>query len=511
MCLPGPRHRRPAGFRVEALADPRGDNHVLRASAETLNGQSRAIRPVNRGSAQLVVVTDRPPRISDRGALAPGAGLPDDPALVALRAVASRGRGVWVCRTGEVEATLPVRRRLVEPAESVARSHDEGHAATMWPVYHDLGPGRYDPGWRLAFRAVNTAFAEAAAVEAAPGATVWVYGHTLQLVPAILRRYRPDLRIGFFLPTHFPAGDTLRAMPIHREVVRGMLGADLVGFQTALAAENFLRRTQEMTDRPPSVGVFPTSAQTPAITALVGSTAVSAAAAELRDRLGSPRTVILAVNPPERSQGIAERLHAFGAAFDDGRLDPQDTVVIQIVLGRPTDPELADDIARAAARVNGTHAAIGRPVVHYIVDTPSLAERVAYYRTADVLLATPLREGATTASLEFAAAARDDAAIVLSEFSGTAAALPDAFLVNPHDPDGVLAGLTAALHAGERGSERMARMRAYVTGYHTYSWAEAFLRTLRATPKVQPEPSIAPRPVPTPHVVRTTHRVRLGR
>jgi trehalose 6-phosphate synthase len=297
--------------------------------------------------------------------------------------------------------------------------------------------------------------------------------------------------------------------------MRGLLAADLLGFQTAVAAENFLRRTQDMTHRPPSVGVFPTSVQTSAIAALVGTAAVDAAAGELRHRLGDPHTVILCVNPPERSQGIAERLLALGDAFADGRLDPRQTVVIQIVLGRPTDPDVADDIARAAGRVNGEHATIGRPAVHYIVDTPGLAERVAYYRTADVLLATPLREGSTTAALEFVAAARDDAALVLSDLSGTATVLPDAYLVNPHDRDGVQAGLTAALNAVP-GSGRMTRMRAYVTDYDTYTWADAFLRTLQSIPDnagaggADPTPPTAP-VAPGPHVVRRTHRVRLGR
>jgi trehalose 6-phosphate synthase len=473
-----------------------------------LNGPTRASRPGARGTAQLVVVTDRPPWNPRTGELAPGAGLPDDPASVALHTVAARGRGVWVCRTGEAEPAVPLRRRLVDPP--AAALHDAGHAATTWPVYHDLGPGQYDPAWRLAYRAVNTAYAEAAAIEAAPGATVWVYGHTLQLVPAILRRRRPDLRIGMFLPTHFPAGDALRAMPMHREVMRGLLGADLVGFQTAIAAENFLRRTQDLTEHPPSVGVFPAAAASPAIASLAYSPAITAAARALRARLGDPRTVILSVNPPDPAQGVAQRLLALGQAFADGRLDPATTVVIQIVTGKSGDPSISDGIARAAARVNGQHATVGRPVVHYIVDTPNLAERVAYYRTADVLLATPLREGATIAALEFAAAAHEDAAVVLSEFSGTASLLADAYLVNPHDADRVQAGLTAALAAGGQREVRMSRMRSSVTDYHTYAWAESFLRTLRATPRPVADPLPGPRPAPAPHVVRPSRWVRIG-
>jgi trehalose 6-phosphate synthase len=258
--------------------------------------------------------------------------VPDDPALAALHAVAARARGVWVCRSGEVEAGPPLRRRLVDPPAGAA--HDAGHAETTWPLYHEVGTGRYDPAWRLAYRAVNTAFADAVALEAAPGATVWIYGHTLQLVPAVLRRHRPDLRIGFYLPTHFPAGETLRAMPMHREVLRGLLGADLVGFQTALAAENFLRRCQEVTEAPPGVGVFPTSVLSPAIRALAANPTVDTAARELRARLGDPRTVILCINGPEPSQGVRQRLRALGEAFGQGRLDPTGTVVVQLVLGR---------------------------------------------------------------------------------------------------------------------------------------------------------------------------------
>jgi trehalose 6-phosphate synthase len=497
-----PPWRRDSLYRQEGLAYPDARRRdVLRASREPLIGQQQAGAAAP-GSASVVVVSDRPPWNPRTGAVAPGAGLPDDPAVEALNGVAAHGRGVWVCRSGEVEPTVPVRRRLVDPP--AVAIHDAGHEATTWPLYHDLGPGRYDPAWRLAFRATNAAYAEAAALEAAPGATVWVHGHTLQLVPRILRRSRPDLRIGMYLPTHFP-DDTLRGLPMYREVLQGLLAADLVGFQTASAAENFLRRTHELTDTPPSVGVFPTAAQTPAIAALVATPAVTTAAAELRVRLGDPRTVLLCVNPPEQSQGVPQRLLALGSAMRDGRLDASNTVVVQILLGRPTDASLFDAIGRAASRVNGEHSRVGRPAVHYIVDTPSLAERVAYYRSADVLLATPSREGSTTAALEFVAAARDEAALVLSELSGTASVLPDAFLANPHDADGVQAGLTAALASPTVRRERMDRMRSYVTGYHISTWTESFLRTLRAMP-VRPAPAV--HAVAAPHVVRQTHPVQ---
>ena len=169
----------------------------------------------------------------------------------------------------------------------------------------------------------------------------------------------------------------------------------------------------------------------------------------------------------------------------NGQLDPAETVAIQIVLGEndAIDQVSADGVARAAARVNGQHASVGRPCVHYLVDTPGLAESVALYLAADVMLATPLREGSSPCALEFVGAAREDAALVLSEFSGTATVLPTAYVVNPHDDEAVKAGLLASLTAppAER-TERMRSIRDYVGSYANFAWARGFLTALRSVP-----------------------------
>jgi trehalose 6-phosphate synthase len=118
----------------------------------------------------------------------------------------------------------------------------EGHSnATIWPLYHDaVEPPVFHRHWREAYRAVNQRFAAAADRVAAPGATVWVHDYQLQLVPAMLRARRPDLRIGFFLHIPFPPIELFMQLPGREEVIRGLLGADLVGFQTPLGAQNFL-------------------------------------------------------------------------------------------------------------------------------------------------------------------------------------------------------------------------------------------------------------------------------
>ena len=469
----------------------------------------RQVSTPRAGDAPLVVLSDLLP-----GGVADAAGsntgdLVDDPTTIALLGTVSRARGAWVGRGGAAKREPSMfRRRPLNLDRDDVPDYDLGHSrSTIWPLYHDLAAPRYDQRWRTAYRSVNTAFAAAAAQEAAPGATVWVQGYKLQLVPAILRRLRPDLRIGLHLQTPFPAAEVFQYLPMHQEILRGLLGADLLGFQTAGAAENFLRLTQDVTCAPPSVSVFPTAADTGAIRALAARPDLAARASALRAKIGNPRVVLVSINSSDDTQGTERRLLGLADMFRDGHLDPTETVAIQIVLGenQALNQTNADAVARAAARVNGQHASVGRPCVHYLVATPDLAERVALYLAADVLLATPLREGSSTCALEFVACAREDAALVLSEFSGTADVLPTAYVVNPHDDEAVNAGLLASLTGPpEERAHRMRCMRDYVTSYDNYAWARGFLSALKTVPTRPEANARVPQWIPEPH--RRTQR-----
>jgi len=430
------------------------------------------------GTAPLVIVTDALPGVH---AEAPTDGLVDDPLMGALATVNRQMDGTWIGRGAVVGSEPdPGRRRPVRLDPEQAGAHHDGHVPrTIWSVYHDLGTARFEQRWRDGFRAVNATYAAAVVEEAARGAMVWIQDPRLQLVPGLVRRKRPDLRIGLHLSIPFPAADLFLRLPMREELLRSLLCTDLLGFQTAGAAENFLRLSHEATIRPPSVSVFPTAADTPTITALAARTAVRERAQQLRQQLGHPATVLLSINQPDETQGIQRRLHWFGDMLDQGHLAADEVALVQIVLAEPGSGTASSDFAGAAARVNGRHAAVGRPCVHYLLARPDLAERVALYLAADVMLATPLREGATTAALEFAAAARPDSALILSEFSGSASVLPGAHLVNPHDDDAVRNQLRSALHGPEADRvARMAQLRAAVREYDSHTWAGQFLATL---------------------------------
>src|SRR5699024_6073873 len=127
-------------------------------------------------------------------------------------------------------------------AEEV-RGHYEGFSnETLWPLYHDvIVPPRYRRSGWAAYRRVNTRFTEALARIAAPGATVWIHDYQLQLVPALLRALRPDLRIGWFNHIPFPPVELFGQLPWRHLVLRGLLGADFLGFQRPNDSANFIR------------------------------------------------------------------------------------------------------------------------------------------------------------------------------------------------------------------------------------------------------------------------------
>src|SRR6266480_804761 len=128
-------------------------------------------------------------------------------------------------------------------SENEVRHFYEGFCnATLWPLYHDLlAPPQFHRRWWEAYVTVNRRFAQAAAEQAAPGATVWVHDYQLQLVPRMVRERRSDVRIGFFAHIPFPGYEIFAQLPWRRQVVEGLLGADLLGFQRRGDAANFLR------------------------------------------------------------------------------------------------------------------------------------------------------------------------------------------------------------------------------------------------------------------------------
>ncbi|MEJ3744531.1 trehalose-6-phosphate synthase [Actinomycetes bacterium KLBMP 9797] len=424
--------------------------------------------------------------------------------VTALHPVLAQYKGTWVGwagGAGEAPEPFDLEGIRIHPvplsAEDLERYYEGQSNATIWPLYHDaVETPVYKRRWREAYRVVNARFAAAAAEVAAEGATVWVQDYQLQLVPAMLRELRPDLRIGFFLHIPFPPIELFMQMPLRAEVLRGLLGADLVGFQQRLAAQNFVRlarhllglryegQTIVVDGRRVKAGAFPISIDVAEMERLVADPLVEARAKEIRKELGDPKTVVLGVDRLDYTKGIERRLKAFRELLADGKLTVPETVMVQVATPSRERVEhyqtLRVKVEREVGRINGEFGRVGTPAVHYLHQSYSRSELAALYRAADVMMVTPLRDGMNLVAKEYVAARTDTGgALVLSEFAGAATELRQAFLCNPHDPDGVKDAMLRAVSVDHgEARRRMRLMQRHLRTHDVGHWARAFLDEL---------------------------------
>jgi len=427
--------------------------------------------------------------------------------VTALAPMLSRRQGAWIGWPGtpdiQVAPTTTDGLTLQPISLSTAEvdAYYEGFSnATLWPLYHDaVAPSEFHRPWWDAYQAVNERFAAQAADVAAPGATVWIHDYQLQLVPQLLRRLRPDVRIGFFLHIPFPPAELFSRLPWRRQIIAGLLGADLIGFQLPGATRNFVRLAKSLLDisttggllsyqgRTIKVGAFPISIDSAAQSRLAATPAVHDAARALRQDLGNPHKIILGVDRLDYTKGIDVRLRAFRELLDENDPSVQDAVMVQIAT--PSRERLhsyikmREDIERQVGSINGEFGRIGRPAVHYLHQSLPREDLAAFYVAADVMTVTPLRDGMNLVAKEYVACRVDGGGVLLlSEFAGAARELRAALQVNPYDLDGVKDGLRAALTMSAVAARRQMRsLRRQVLTHDVDRWAEAFLSALEGT------------------------------
>ena len=420
-----------------------------------------------------------------------------------FRSVVAARRGGWIGHSTTMSTAEPATYHDEICAHPVPLNptdldaHLTGQCATsITDVYLDAAAPAFKTAWEDAYRAVNTRFADAAAEQAATGGVALVVGHQLQLVPAMLRQRRPDLLIAFFLDLPFPPGEVYRRMPLRHEILDGVLGADLIGFQTRRSADNFRRLAVDDADiqlgpggmdvdgRAVGVGVFPQSVDGSTLRASATQLDNHNRVRALRAGLGDPRRILLAVDDMHDAAGIEHRLAAYELLLDGGDIDPRDTVLIQIVRPDPLrsarSHELRARIEHRVGLINGRHGEVGRPALQYQHRSPDPAELVALYTAADVLWATPLQAGTSLPAQEYVATRADNSGVViLSEFCGAVEELVDADVANPYDVNDLRRAVLQALRDGSPDRRRrMAAMRRHVQTHDVHHWAGTLLATL---------------------------------
>jgi trehalose 6-phosphate synthase/phosphatase len=380
--------------------------------------------------------------------------------------------------------------------------------SVLWPLFHNLGKRLPDEtkrrAWWQAYRRANRQFTEAVASLAEPGSQVWVHDYQLMLVPQLLRARRPDSTIGYFLHIPFPDVRTFRRLPEAKKLLRGMLGADLVGFHTPGYVDNFLDnclaaaiavsqgREPVVDGRLVRVSDFPMGIDNDKYAAAIRSRSVKEAARRYR-RLYGRRKVIVAVDRLDPSKGLLQRLQAYALLLE--RYPRLHGRVIFAMVAAPSRTDvpayrrLAKQLQDLVDEINAKYGTANWQPIDYMNVLQPFEEVTALFQIADVAFITPLSDGMNLAAKEFVASQRGRGVLVLSETAGAAEELRDALLVDPKRPEAVVAALDQALTMRRRELRRRLRsMQRQLSDNSVQDWAKRFVNTLQ-----QPVPLPGPR------------------
>jgi alpha,alpha-trehalose-phosphate synthase [UDP-forming] len=387
-------------------------------------------------------------------------------------------------------------------ADELERYYQGFANSILWPLFHGrLRRVELNRAWWHAYRIVNRRFAAAVTRIAPQGGTVWVHDYHLLLAPALIRAKRPDLRIGLFLHIPFPNAQLFSMLPWRKEVIRGMLGADVLGFQVAEDVSNFVAAAERLVDARArghtlfdgvhviDVDAFPISVDFAHWDSLGGHAGPEAE----RNRAAlDVDTVFLGIDRLDYTKGISQRLRAFGELLDDGRLDTERCAFVQVAVPSRSDvaayEDERDEVEELIDLINSKHQrANGSVPVVYMDSSLDEVQMASWFRTADALVVTSLADGMNLVAKEFAAARGDlGGTLILSEFAGAAQDLDGALIVNPYDIEAIKRALmtAVAMPPAERAA-RMKTMRAAVRHNDVHRWARDFLSRLESTAAVR--------------------------
>ncbi len=471
---------------------------------------------------RLVVVSNRVPL--------PSAGPRAGGLAVALDGLMEKRGGLWFGWSGAISAGPTAALAQVESDGAIDyatvdltqdehdRYYNNFSNGVLWPLLHTMPElMRFDRRDARVYREVNTKLATSLHPLLRPTDAIWIHDYHLMPLAACLRARGVKCPIGFFLHIPFAAPDVLAAAPEVAALVRDLLAADMLGFQTDNDLANFAAAAVTLAgaQRLPSnalifegrrvkLGVFPVEIEAQAFARTAARMAYSAPGERLRRSLDGQK-LILGIDRLDPTKGLMQRLSGFRLLLERHESWRREVVMLQIAAESRKDVASYRTLRAALdAEAGSLNADMGEAdwqplrIVSRNTDRNTVA---GFMRLARVGLVTPLRDGMNLVAKEFVAAQNpeDPGVLVLSRFAGAARQLPDALLVNPHDPDAMAEAMDTALRMElpER-QERWNRLWAAIENRTPALWGRSFLAALIRTTMPQPKPRPAPAPVETP-------------
>jgi trehalose 6-phosphate synthase/phosphatase len=372
--------------------------------------------------------------------------------------------------------------------------------STLWPLFHYFTSNvSYDEASWQYYKKVNGMFCEAIMQILRPDDILWIQDYHLMLLPKLIREQVSAVPIGFFLHIPFPSFEVFRLLPSNwrKELLEGLLGADLIGFHTQDYTQYFLRCVLRilgfehnmgqiaLSDHLVRANTFPMGIDFQKFFVAAADPGVQREKDELRKVFADSR-VILSIDRLDYTKGIVNRLHGYELFLEQNPRWHGKTTLVLIVVPSRTEVELYHQIKRqideVVGHINGKFGSINwTPILYHYKFIP-FDKLIALYNISHIALVTPLRDGMNLIAKEYVAAKTDGKGVlVLSEMAGASKELREAIIINPNDLDEIAMALKAALEMPEEEQERRNRiMQSRLKRHDVTHWADSFVQGLLA-------------------------------
>ncbi|MBK1834721.1 bifunctional alpha,alpha-trehalose-phosphate synthase (UDP-forming)/trehalose-phosphatase [Roseibacillus ishigakijimensis] len=390
----------------------------------------------------------------------------------------------------------------------------EGYAnSTLWPLLHYMVERtHFSQEWWEAYVRVNQRFADKVLEVAEEGDMIWVHDYHLFLLPELLRGTGKNLRVGFFLHTPFCSSEIFRVLPHRAELLRGLLGADVIGFHTHSYLRHFRSSLLRVLGLESAMDrIWHGGREVRFLAAPIGHNHIGFEKCMQRDDFESivethrkelnGKRLVLSVERLDYTKGVPQKLAGIRRFLENNPSKREEVVFVLISVpsrqGVEEYDQLTEEVQRSVGAINGDFGGVGHSPVQFLHRGFPPQDLAALYALSEVCLVTPLRDGMNLVAKEFLDCQREEVSgrpgvLILSELAGAAEELSNAIQVNPHNTDEVAGAIARALEMpdGER-RKRIQSMQKRLRLRHSGPWAQSFVEELDRVPEREQRVAIA--------------------